>query len=214
MKKVTYSIFSFLVLNLASYGQIQISGGGSGNVTISVLQNIAFKMNPGSEAWGYIWGVKIPNSVSSADGWSIGADLVSGSGIGGVTLGSSANASVVATTAPINYGTTWSYTTLNGLALVFEFNNDFRLVGGDTLTINQGTYERPWAGVNGAPLPQNTLINPGNTYTITKDSFFSSSETGTALNTSDISLVPEPTSLSLLAVGFGFFALARRFKRS
>jgi len=196
---------------LASFGQIQLSGGGSGDVTISVLQDISFKINPGTEASGYIWGVKIPNSVSSADGYNIAAELlVPGSGIGGVTLGSSASASVVATTAPINYGTTSSYTTLNGLALVFEFNNEIQLVGGDTFTINKGTYVRPWAGENGVFLPQNILVNSGGIYTITKDSFFSSSEAGTPLNTSNISPVPEPSLLSLLAVGLGGLAMVRR----
>jgi hypothetical protein len=58
-------------------------------------------------------------------------------------------------------------------------------------------------------VPLNTLTNPGNTYTITKDSFFSSSEFGEPLNTSNITLVPEPSALSLLAVGLGGLAMVR-----
>lgn len=205
MKKIIISsTFAVLALNFASFGQIQISGGGTNNVIISVLQDITFKVNPGAQAWGYIWGVNIPNSLSSADAYGSDATLISGSG--GVTLVSAANASVTTTT--LATGTSgWAP---NGMSLTFIFNNDFKLVGGDTFTVRQGTYERIWAGANGAPVPQNTLTNPGNTYTITKDSFFSSSESGAPLNTSNITLVPEPSALSLLAVGLGGLAMVRR----
>ncbi|NDC79901.1 MAG: PEP-CTERM sorting domain-containing protein, partial [Verrucomicrobia bacterium] len=44
-----------------------------------------------------------------------------------------------------------------------------------------------------------------------KDDFFSYTMEGSPLNTSNISLVvPEPSALSLLAVGLGGFALIRR----
>jgi hypothetical protein len=204
MKKIILSsTVAVLALNFASFGQIQITGGGTNNVIISVLQDITFKINPGAEAWGYIWGVNIPNSLSTADGYASDATLISGSG--GVSLVSSANVSVFAT----RLATGSSGWAPNGMSLSFEFNNDFRLVGGDTFTVRQGTYERIWAGANGAPVPLNTLTNPGNTYTITKDSFFSSSEFGEPLNTSNITLVPEPSALSLLAVGLGGLAMVR-----
>lgn len=210
MKKTIFSTVALLALNFAAFGQIQISGGGTNNLIISVLEDITFKINPGAEAWGYIWGVNIPNSLTSADGYSHDATLISGSG--GVSLGSSASASVIAT----RLATGSSGGAPNGMSLAFEFNTDFKLVGGDTFSLRQGTYERNWAGAGIDPsysylFPPNTLINPGNTYTITKDNFFSSTEMGPSnLNTSDITLVPEPSALSLLAVGLGGLAMVRR----
>lgn len=213
MKKLISATVALLALNLASFGQIQISGGGGTNkVTISVLQDITFKVNTGAEAWGYIWGVKIPDIVSSADGVNGTPTLLSG--LGGVS--NSANESPYAVAAPIIYSSNPYATVRNGIALEFIFNNDFKLVGGNTFTIRQGTYERPWAGSGIDPTPSfsvypsNTLINSGTTYTITENSFYSFSETGSLLSSSNITLVPEPSALSLLAVGLGGLAMVRR----
>ena len=124
MKKIIISsTFAVLALNFASFGQIQISGGGTNNVIISVLQDITFKVNPGAQAWGYIWGVNIPNSLSSADGFASDATLISGSG--GVSLVSTANASVTTTTLATG-SSGWAP---NDMSLTFIFNNDFKLVG-------------------------------------------------------------------------------------
>ena len=231
-RTITCSIFSLLALNLTSFGQIQISGGGTDKLVFTVLQDITIRIDAG-QAWGYIWGVKLNNSLTSADGIGTDAELVSGSGPGGVLLGGTApqiwnyasnayqtySPSINSTLLATSYnGGPYSFVN-NGVVLEFEFNGDFKLDVGSTFTLRQGSYERAWAGEGIPPeyqyiYPPNALIAPGTTYTITKDSFFSSSEQGSNLDTSKISLVPEPTSLSLLAVGFGFFALARRFKRS
>ena len=85
MNKLILSILSLFALCFTSLGQIQISGGGTGTLTFTVLQDIGFKIGSG-DAWGYIWGVRIPNSLSAADTYNSGASLLAGSGPGGVSL--------------------------------------------------------------------------------------------------------------------------------
>ena len=215
MKKIVPVIFSLLALCGMSFGQIQISGGGTNKIVFTVLQDIAFKIDSG-EAWGYIWGVKIDNTLTAADGYQSGATLLSGTGPGGALLGGtapygynfalSANGTVNPVITGTYIGTVYNTSYLGvtqGAFLAFAFDPDFKLSTGSTFTLRQGSYEREWAGASGLSVPQNTLVSPGTTYTITKDNFFSSSEQGSSLDTSKISLVPEPSALSLLAVGLG-----------
>jgi hypothetical protein len=222
MNKIVPAIFSLLTLCGVSFGQIQISGGGTGNLVFTVLQDISFQIDSG-EAWGYVWGVKLNNSLTSADGYAIETTPVSGTGPGGVLLGGTApygynfasrsNGTVNPEIINSRIGSVVRASSLglnNGVYLGFEYDVDFKLSVGSTFTLRQGSYEREWAGTNGANVPQNTLVSPGTTYTITKDNFFSSSEQGSRLDTSKISLVPEPSALSLLAVGLGGWAMMRR----
>ena len=217
MKKIVPIIFSLLTLCGVSFGQIQISGGGTDNLVFTVLQDISFQIDS-DEAWGYVWGVKLDNSLTSADGYAIEATPVSGTGPGGVLLGGTPpygwdNGTVNPVINNSRIGTAYNASWLgvnNGIYLSFEYGMDFKLSVGSTFTLRQGSYEREWAGAYGANQPQNTLVSPGTTYTITKDSFFSSSEFGPNLDTSKISLVPEPSALSLLAVGLGGLAMMRR----
>ena len=225
MKKIVPTIFSLLTLCGVSFGQIQISGGGTSNLVFTVLQDISFQIDS-DEAWGYIWGVKIDNSLTSGDGYQTQGTLVSGTGPGGVLLGGTSpfiwnydpisNALFKDTVSPvfedIRIGAIYdrSYSSVNN-GVFLEFSSfgyvDFGLSAGSIFTLRQGSYEREWVG---AGYGQNTLVSPGTTYTITKDNFFSFSEQGANLDTSKISLVPEPSALSLLAVGLGGLAMMRR----
>ena len=225
MNKIVPTIFSLLTLCGVSLGQIQISGGGTGNLVFTVLQDISFQIDS-DEAWGYIWGVKIDNSLTSGDGYQTRGTLVSGTGPGGVLLGGTSpfrwnydpisNEFFKDTVSPvfedIRIGAIYdrSYSPVNN-GVFLEFSSgyvDFGLSAGSIFTLRQGSYEREWVGVYG--YGENTLVSPGTTYTITKDSFFSGSEMGSNLDTSKISLVPEPSALSLLAVGLGGLAMMRR----
>ena len=226
MKKIIPITFSILALCGVSFGQIQISGGGTNKIVFTVLQDIGFTVDSG-EAWGYIWAVKLDNSLTAADGYQSGATFLSGTGPGGALLGgtapygwngaSSSNGTVNPGIINTYIGTAFTtdyFGVTQGAFLAFEFDVDFKLSAGSTFTLRQGSYEREWAGASGASVPQNTLVSPGTTYTITKDSFFSSSELGSSLDTANISLVPEPSALSLLLVGLTGLVTLRRSRRA
>jgi hypothetical protein len=223
MKKIVPTIFSLLTLCGVSFGQIQISGGGTNNLVFTVLQDISFQIDS-DEAWGYTWGVKVADSLTSGDGYQTQGTLVSGTGPGGVLLGGTSpfiwnydpisEALFKDTANPviedIRIGAIYDRPSSvnNGVFLEFSFGYvDFGLSAGSIFTLRQGSYEREWVGAGN---DQNTLVSPGTTYTITKDNFFSFSEQGANLDTSKISLVPEPSALSLLAVGLGGLAMMRR----
>ena len=226
MKKIVPVIFSLLALCGVSFGQIQISGGGTNKIVFTVLQDIGFTVDSG-EAWGYIWGIRLDNTLTAADGYQSGATLLSGTGSGGALLGGTApygwnfasfsngtvNPVITDTYIGTAYNSPYSWVN-NGVFLAFQFDPDFKLSAGSTFTLRQGSYEREWAGASGASVPQNTLVSPGTTYTITKDSFFSSSEQGSSLDTANISLVPEPSALSLLLVGLAGLGAVRRTRRA
>jgi len=224
MKKILPIICSLTLFSGVSFGQIQISGGGTNNIVFTVMRDIVFKIDSG-EAWGYRWGVRVNNSLSSCDNKDAQASLLNGSGsMGAVSLGGTAPVAYVTYPvydyAPVSpfildnrlgtsYAAPGSFAN-NGAYLYFEFDYDFKMSVGSTFTLAQGSYSRPWLNLYG-PTDPNILLSPGTTYTITKDDFFSYTMEGSPLNTSNISLVvPEPSALSLLAVGLGGFALIRR----
>jgi len=207
---------NFFVAALALAGsqlasaQVKVTGGGPNAtdlVTIEILQDITLRVNQGYTLSGNTFGLTIPGVFSINDG---SLYPTSDSGVGG------------SATSFLNYQTTSSATPGTSIDSFLQFaankslgvsfsTADTTIQAGGLLTFKAGTLSR----YSGNPSLGIVLSNPGATYTLTESSFFSDDGEGAvSLNSSKVSLVPEPSTYALMGLGALALVVAYRRKRT
>lgn len=192
--------------------QVKVTGGGpnaSDSVTVEILQDITLRVNQGYQISGIYFGFTIPGVFSASDG-----SFQRTSDIGSAT-------------SVLNYQTTSSATPETSFDSALSFAGQFdgqRTLGvifltdfttfqaGGLLTFKAGTLSRRSSLLNA----NNVLLNPGATYTLTESSFFSDDGEGGAvsLSSSNVTIVPEPSTYALFGLGALALLSAARRKRT